>query len=655
MSFKLLGIRPLKGCSKKFTKNLNTEHIYQFYKDYEFKLNQENVVIEIINNTQIPYNLYNQNEIDINISAIVGKNGSGKSTLIELLTASLNQLSKKLSLTNKLNTNAELIYISEEVDEIYSEIYYELNNSYYRLSILNENYELIDLSENKIIDLDLNSFFYTQIVNYSLYAFNSWEIGEWVDKLFHKNDSYQIPVVITPKRESLQNGLAGIIDINNENYLLNQRLLSNVISNPKYKISNTNEIRFLKIIRKSTRSFFAKNKKHIGKEFKSNEINFTLYKQLVKNSFSIKFTHSTKLIKNHFEILTKFKKEFEIDQINLPEDLQIKVDLYIIYKIIAICEKYLSYKSFIIQESKTTYSTIYINGFLDKISSNNSHITIKLLQVINFVKYYDSIWKNILDPQYIDIQIISEQLKELATKTQKEILEYLPPPIFECHLISENYTNILDSLSSGEKQLVHFTSNILYHLININSVKEDDIIKKYRNINIVLDEIELYFHPQYQKDIIYKLLNDIKLLKLNDIKSINIIFITHSPFILSDIPKNNVLFLEKGNQINIDSIRTFGGNLNNIFTNSFFLDDGLIGNYSKEIINNTIKEIKKDNEIDHDSIIKYINLIDEPIVRNKLFEMYFYKYPERNTDNKLKIEQIKRFARDLGIKNISFK
>lgn len=65
------------------------------------------------------------------------------------------------------------------------------------------------------------------IINYSLYAYNSEILkGEcsnsksWIDGLFHKNDGYQTPVVITPMR------ISGNIDVNKEEYLSRQRLLS---------------------------------------------------------------------------------------------------------------------------------------------------------------------------------------------------------------------------------------------------------------------------------------------------------------------------------------------------------------------------------------------------------------------------------------------
>ena len=88
MSFKLLAIRPLKGCSARFLKNLEEDRIYKFYNDYSFFENQDGKVTEIKCEDSVPENLYRTaSKLEIQISALVGKNGSGKSSLLELLYA----------------------------------------------------------------------------------------------------------------------------------------------------------------------------------------------------------------------------------------------------------------------------------------------------------------------------------------------------------------------------------------------------------------------------------------------------------------------------------------------------------------------------------------------------------------------------------------
>jgi len=213
----------------------------------------------------------------------------------------------------------------------------------------------------------------------------------------------------------------------------------------------------------------------------------------------------------------------------------------------------------------------------------------------------------------------------------------LPPPIFQTKLFSKNKIDLLDRISSGERQLIHSISTVLYHLTNLNSVERDSHLNKYNYVNIILDEIELYFHPEFQKLFIKRLIDEISKLRLRDIRGINILIISHSPFILSDIPKQNVLFLEQGKPVGLDrfkSTNTFAANISDLLSDSFFIGDYLIGEYAQNKINETIEWLnnlleQKRNENELDYLVnekkehrQLIEIIDEPIIKNKLLEMY---------------------------------
>ena len=101
-NFKLLAIRPMKGCDSKFTKNLTEGQIYQFYTPYRFYDSEskpilkasEQAVAFIDSDKEASPGLYNKLTADghtlfISISAVAGRNGSGKSSLIELLFAAI--------------------------------------------------------------------------------------------------------------------------------------------------------------------------------------------------------------------------------------------------------------------------------------------------------------------------------------------------------------------------------------------------------------------------------------------------------------------------------------------------------------------------------------------------------------------------------------
>ena len=145
----------------------------------------------------------------------------------------------------------------------------------------------------------------------------------------------------------------------------------------------------------------------------------------------------------------------------------------------------------------------------------------------------------------------------------------------------------------------------MYHLINLNSSYENETFNKYKFLNLILDEIELYSHPEMQKQFINNLLLGISKLTMNNIKCLNILFITHSPFILSDIPKENVLFLSEGKPQDFRRMNTFGANITDLLSDSFFINNGLIGDFAKGKINKTLnwlriqanKKIKKEGDL----------------------------------------------------------
>jgi hypothetical protein len=163
-------------------------------------------------------------------------------------------------------------------------------------------------------------------------------------------------------------------------------------------------------------------------------------------------------------------------------------------------------------------------------------------------------------------------------------------------------------------------------------------------LNLILDEIELYSHPEMQKQFINNLLLGISKLTMNNIKCLNILFITHSPFILSDIPKENVLFLSEGKPQDFRRMNTFGANITDLLSDSFFINNGLIGDFAKGKINKTLnwlriqankkiemddQKLEIDKELEYNDVEntkeynkKIIQLIDEPLIHYQLKELY---------------------------------
>lgn len=273
------------------------------------------------------------------------------------------------------------------------------------------------------------------------------------------------------------------------------------------------------------------------------------------------------------------------------------------------------------------------------------------------ILYYDEIIKEItssLKSSYDNDKLIKDlnSLGDLLNNTWQvigkeniELMDILPPPIFKYEFYSNNIP--LSKISSGQFQKIGLLSSIVYHLKNLDSIQDHSNLNTYKQVLVVLDEIELYFHPAQQREFINDLVQLLKLNKFKQIENINIFFITHSPFILSDIPSQNVLKLDKGKPFDTDNVNSFGANIHDLLADEFFMSEGFIGDFAHNKIAITLNWLKiKANELkqskEHsyyiDNNIEVLNfnsqedeynyhrniieLIGEPLVKNKLRTMF---------------------------------
>ena len=102
-------------------------------------------------------------------------------------------------------------------------------------------------------------------------------------------------------------------------------------------------------------------------------------------------------------------------------------------------------------------------------------------------------------------------------------------------------------------------------------------------------------------------------------RKINLIFTTHSPFILSDMPQENVIVLNKEDGLCKStrcSIKTFANNIHTLFANSFFMESTM-GAFAEEKMTDIIKIIysKKPNKKHINDIME---LLDEDDIYYKI-------------------------------------
>ena len=204
--------------------------------------------------------------------------------------------------------------------------------------------------------------------------------------------------------------------------------------------------------------------------------------------------------------------------------------------------------------------------------------------------------------------LVDDAIKKFFKKNEEKpnydsVFLKLLPPIFKKKYVykkigSDDETTI-SQMSSGEQQLLYSLSYAVYHMKNAasNQLQLKDgsnlISIPYKNMNLVFDEAELYYHPEYQRQFIDKLLGILKRSHFEeDIDSINITIVTHSPFMLSDIPDSNILALNNGKRDTTFESKTLGANIYDLLSNQFFMESA-IGAHVEKIINEIIDDYDK--------------------------------------------------------------
>ena len=192
------------------------------------------------------------------------------------------------------------------------------------------------------------------------------------------------------------------------------------------------------------------------------------------------------------------------------------------------------------------------------------------------------------------------------------------------HLVTENefmYFTWRD-MSSGELALLRLFANINFFGDITNSHPTDKVI-------LLIDELDAFFHPHWQK-IVFNNLNDFISSKFHG-KNIQLIFTSHSPFIISDLKKSEIIFLQhKDSKVielkHLEEFKqTFGANIHTLFVDSFFIQNGLIGDFAAKKINEVIRKLRSLSDLsigEREIMRKTILQIGEPVIQSKLIQMY---------------------------------
>lgn len=574
-NFKILAIKPLTGCNPKNLKSLAEEQLYKLDKNFHL---DEMTNIEY----KEDFNIYSLNSMSLNFSAIVGKNGTGKSTLAELFIACINNVAFKVF---SENSDVKLGY----VDSLFAELYF-YSDELYKFELKGNDIRVITYEEIKegvfykseeaeLLSLKFDSLFYSLLVNYSLHGLNQrYYENDWLEKLFHKNDGYQTPIVIEPYRKN------GTIDINVQDELVKTRLIHNLLS----PSGSDDSFRVLK--RSEKKDYHAHSFKLCNNHSKIKDIKRE-YKRADSRDEEGHFLKLSDIVVG--DLIEDLFREFECeDKVKTLDDYGRN---YLLRKLLLITlnnNKYYEFFNLV----KGEYKFLKTKKFIKAIRNDTSHRVAKLRRAINHYKFslYNSTAKTYIITEVS--QAIEEILNEsgdahLHNKLPEDKLEFLLPPSFYYHHIYLEDETEFSSLSSGEKQIAYSLNSLTYHLRNLDSVLIESERAKYNFVNIFLDEIELCFHPELQRIYLNELYKTLKRFdnESEHINGINICFITHSPFVLSDIPDSNVLFLTHHNKYELLSVpfesttKTFAANIHDLLNDGFFVSS-TIGAFAERCI-----------------------------------------------------------------------
>lgn len=650
--------------SSKFIEKMgfNFSANWKFYVEY---IDGKYVLKQKACKNTLPSYFFDEQRCITNITAIVGENGAGKTTLLNMLSDYYG------SVKDKKHDSAYDNYFMEK---------YEKDKT---LTIYLEKGELVCYHniDNFVNETGVKEFYLQQ---------GSLELAEIVrDNKAFENIS---KISISNSMYSLEDGVSTHESISKISLNVNSlKTLKSIFFKKKCKketrcVGGYYEIQDIVCNAKKTNEFQQildmlylqyVNENNIESIFENNiagilEIKFQIVISLLEDRYK-GFTDEENKdfpLRQYFEVMKKILSRFDFTL--MKTDIFVVIYINLLYELLVYCRT----AEFDGQQSINNKENLvdYISNMINELSSQNDSYASIFQEAMQEIQEYEMVLKK------CRMYPCSLPVSDWAYKSYKEIeygseaydqfLELIKKSVFEReHSYVLKYIDIGGlQLASGERALLNFFSWI--HLVPYFNYISNDVVESLReNVLLLIDEIDLYCHPLWQQKLLNYLIEEVKA-EYSD-KKVQIIFTTHSPIVLSDMPRSNVIFLKRENdRCSIDEYgnheETFGANIYKLFDDAFFLGrKGQIGEFARKKIQAIIDKIKPDmrnmekviypslTEEDVCSLEQQIALIGEKIIRDKLYEM-LYKCKYNSLDlrqKKIKIyeEKIKRLQNEEDI------
>ncbi|HCO19977.1 MAG TPA: hypothetical protein DIT47_02475 [Flavobacteriaceae bacterium] len=652
---------------------------------YSFSINKDlkKIYVTVTQNQSYIPEFWNKNIQ--NISAIVGSNGTGKTNILKAINKSYKDKTKSIFIYEEVfeNNDIKLVIHNRTADFDYDNK--KLEGSEYEIILTNvENYDLY--KAESVIPLYYSAIYNTSIPDfYSLLPLESGSISKNLSNIYSDTILKQVAFLNNPVSKLIKQSFSdfpvyNLFKISLKN--LSKRDFTQVYSDSN--IGNPEKIETLKIhLESDLKEQKFRNPESLLRRYLSiigDDNLFDTLQQIwnipqYKNELTEKshIVHdSSNFIKN-FEIIilsfltlndtfiiTGSNGRFDFNKILGSSNFEEFLDNFL--------KKYIISQDKIFESNESDIKLGNSNELIKIISSayeritqvngiNTSMLRDKMLRDIeglhNILDFYKLINELETDEEstslvfFIDNGDIVERSELFFDLYSKTVNYFSNIPGINPDFLDVR-TDI--NLSYGETCLLNLYSTIF------NFTVSNDHTRKRENYLVILDEADLGYHPMWKRKFVDTLNNTLPIIfeeltpmifegnswfpnPLYSIPNIQIIFTTHDPLSLSDIPNNNVIYLKRNNGftkvLEFDDIqrptKTFGANISDLIADSFFVTDGLIGDFVKEKIEDTIEwinvnvilENRQTETFDQELIYhkKLISIIDEPIIKLKLSEM----------------------------------
>lgn len=629
--------------------------------------------------TRVPNKNYIENFWGNNlslVSAIVGENGAGKTSFFRNLNNTFSPYDKQNEVFDSIFifedlTENSCYYFSEKfkIDEVIKIDRNKIETIYYSPVL---DFDLIDInSQISMINYHTDSIskFYLQNIQRHLFFLKNATLLESLKKSYIHFPSYEKLKIKANQLYKDDFEKVYIQTTIGNNFYRVRNDLMNLAKSSGYFFENEDKV-----------EDFFNNRKGVQEELKeiwniyNNSDEYSQHLHNGKDFFkNLEVNIMSFLVINDIFTITGDNSSYDFNKILEAENFNKKLHHF--------------FNRYIIQTSNTFYR-ILLRGknelFIDdseiliKELTDNSNLNdgtfpggFKIKSINEKIKNYINIFKAILNFYKQINQLISEDstteieggfeidIHKLDLQVFNDFIktyEFLKDELTES--LPSNSRDILEikstkKLSTGEKALLDLYSSIYDYLKRFGDHQYNE------NCIFLLDEADLGFHPEWKKKYINALTTTLPILinsTKDKIKNIQIIFATHDPLTLSDIPNNNVIYLKKDVTItnvlseNKKPTKSFGANITDLLADSFFIKDGLIGDFAKEKIEEVIKYLNDNKSLITENVKakKIIDIIDEPILKYKLEDMYFEKFP-KEYDLEKEREDVRKRAIELGI------